>query len=451
MKPQAAPYWSRLAEGQFIGYFRPQSKAAGTWRAKWRDSETATRAQKKLGTADDYQDADGVKVLTWAQANEKAREWFEVAAHEAVLVAGGEVVPKGPYTVSQAVEDYFLDCERRGIRGVAKARSVANTHITPELGPMEVSKLTRTRIESWLTRVAESPRQVRKPGPPTKEPPKPRAFKVPRAPKPEKVVVPPAPRRTPEEKRARKDSANRVLTNLKAALNHALDRRRVSCNGDAWREVKPFAGVGQARIRFLEVPDQVRLVNACPEDFRRLVRGALFTGGRYGELARAMVQDFNPTAGTLFLQGKGKGEGKPRQVVLTEEGQAFFSEVTEGRAAGELIFQHEVKRRKRAESGSGWAESDQAHQMAQACASAGLEPLTFYELRHSYCSMLVNRGCPLAYLAAQLGQSGTRMVEKHYGHLLPSALANAIRSLAPIQGIYQPERKVAALKIPGSA
>jgi hypothetical protein len=127
IEPRKEPYWSKLGEGQFLGYYRPGSKAAGSWVAKWRDPETGVRKKTTLGQADDYQDADGVKALTWYQANEKAREWFEVAAQEAVLVAGGEVLPKGPYTVAQAVEDYFQDCERRGIRGVSKARSVANS------------------------------------------------------------------------------------------------------------------------------------------------------------------------------------------------------------------------------------------------------------------------------------------------------------------------------------
>jgi integrase len=445
------PYWSKLGEGQFLGYYRPGSKAAGSWVAKWRDIETGTRKKSTLGTADDYADANGEQVLTWAQASGKARSWFEVADHDAVLVAGGEVLPKGPYTVAQAMEDYLQDAERRGVRGVPQARSASNARIIPDLGQIEVAKLTRTKIEAWLRKLAESAPLVRRAAPSDKAAPTPRNFKIPREPKSVKVVQSPTPPRTANEKRARKDSANRVLTNLKAALNHALAYRRVSCAGDAWREVKPYAGVGEARVRFLEVADQVRLVNACPPNFRRLVQGALFTGGRYGELARALVKDFNSSAGTLFLQGKGKGEGKPRHVVLTEEGQDFFLEMTVGRAAGELIFQHEVTRKKRGESGSAWAQSDQFRPMSKACEDAGLESLTFYELRHSYCSMMLNRGCPMVYLAAQLGQAGTRMIEKHYGHIAQSAMADAIRKLAPVQGIHQPEGKVAALRISGGA
>ena len=151
--------------------------------------------------------------------------------------------------------------------------------------------------------------------------------------KPKAAPVPPAPPATDDERRARKDSANRVLTVLKAALNHALDRRRVA-SGDAWQSVKPYRGTTSARIRFLSPEDQVRLVNVCAPAFQCLVRGALLTGARYGELARVRVEDFNATAGTVFIAES--KSGKPRHVVLTDEGTALFMELTAGRPAGDL-------------------------------------------------------------------------------------------------------------------
>jgi len=79
-----------------------------------------------------------------------------------------------------------------------------------------------------------------------------------------------------------------------------------------------------------------------------------------------------------------------------------------------------------------------------------MDPLGFHELRHSYASMLVNAGCPLAYVAAQLGHTDTRMVEKHYGHLAPTALADSIRALMPKQGLMG-VAKVESLKITAGA
>ena len=37
-------------------------------------------------------------------------------------------------------------------------------------------------------------------------------------------------------------------------------------------------------------------------------------------------------------------------------------------------------------------------------------------------------GAPLAVVAAQLGHSDTRMVEKHYGHMAPSYVADTVRA-----------------------
>jgi hypothetical protein len=53
-------------------------------------------------------------------------------------------------------------------------------------------------------------------------------------------------------------------------------------------------------------------------------------------------------------------------------------------------------------------------------------------------------GCPLMVVARNLGHANTRMVEKHYGHLAPSYIADAIRSAAPRFAI-QAERNVAAV------
>jgi hypothetical protein len=92
-----------------------------------------------------------------------------------------------------------------------------------------------------------------------------------------------------EGMRARRASANRVLTMLKAALNHAFDEGHVS-NRDAWGpKLKPFHGVEVARVRYLTVAEAQRLINASDPAFRPLLRAALETGCRYSELTRLEV------------------------------------------------------------------------------------------------------------------------------------------------------------------
>ena len=59
-----------------------------------------------------------------------------------------------------------------------------------------------------------------------------------------------------DEKQARKDTANRILTVLEAALTFALREGRVG-EPAAWGEVGPFKGVGASRVRFLSREEQV--------------------------------------------------------------------------------------------------------------------------------------------------------------------------------------------------
>ena len=67
--------------------------------------------------------------------------------------------------------------------------------------------------------------------------------------------------------------------------------------------------------------------------------------------------------------------------------------------------------------------------MAEACHVAKISPpATFHTTRHTYASHLVQAGVPLLFVAAALGHRDTRMVEKHYGHLAPSHVADAIRA-----------------------
>jgi integrase len=175
-------------------------------------------------------------------------------------------------------------------------------------------------------------------------------------------------------------------------------------------------------VRYLNLAEAQRLLNACDADFRPLVRAALETGCRYSELARLEVQDFNPDAGTIAIR-KSKG-GKPRHVILTPEGADFFQHHCAGRTGSEVMFRHA--------DGSRWNTSEQSRPMKEACEHGKITPrLSFHILRHSWASLAVMAGVPLLVVAKNLGHADTRMVEKHYGHLAPSYIADAIRAGAP--------------------
>jgi integrase len=314
-------------------------------------------------------------------------------------------------TVRQAMHRY-VDYKHQKGQPVGDLISRSNVHIIPTLGDLVVSELTAEQLRRWLAIMAHSPAQRRAKG--------------------NKPQYRPEPA-TDEEIRQRRASANRVLTMLKAALNHAYDEGHVA-NRDAWgRRLAPFEKVEVARVRYLTVAEAERLMNACNPEFRALVRGGLETGCRYGELIRLEVCDFNSDAGTLAIrQSK---SGKPRHVVLTDEGAAFFRQQTAGRSRHELMFCHD--------DGSAWQRSEQARPMVEACTNGKIKPaISFHILRHTWASHAVMNGVPLMVVAKNLGHSDTRMVEKHYGHLAPSFIADAIRAGAPRYHVKDDKRVV---------
>ena len=134
------------------------------------------------------------------------------------------------------------------------------------------------------------------------------------------------------------------------------------------------------------------------------------------------VHDFNPDANAVTI-GKSKS-GKARHVILTPEGANFFRQHCVGRDGTETMFQRA--------GGAAWNSSDQARPMREACAHARITPsVNFHALRHSWASLSVMNGVPLLVVAKNLGHADTRMVEKHYGHLAPSFIIDAIHTGAP--------------------
>jgi integrase len=219
----------------------------------------------------------------------------------------------------------------------------------------------------------------------------------------------------------RRAAANRILTVLKAALNHAWREGKVSSD-DAWRRVAPFREADAARVRYLDRDECRRLVNASPEPLRTIVRGALYTGARYSELARMHVSDFHRDSGTVLVRTS--KAGKVRHIEFTAEGLEFFQEITAGRVGSEFLFHR---------AGAAWGKSHQQRPLTEACRAGKVTPAaSFHTLRHTYGSLMVMDSVPLMVVARNLGHADTRMVEKHYGHLATSYVREAVRSAKPL-------------------
>lgn len=404
LKKQGKPYYREISPGLHLGYRR--LKTGGKWVVRvYLEGDYVTRT---LAIADDHDEVDGTRILNYGQAQELARKR---AAELRAENAGGRV---GPYTVENALDDYLeKKLKKEGRDGREVRRRIG--HIKTALGDKQLSKLKEDDIESWLYDLANTPPKLRNGNPA------------------------PVDMDDREVQRKRKDTANRFLTDLKAALNFAHKKRKV-LNNREWKQVEPFIAVSGKKVRYLSLKEVTRLLNASPADLRALIQGALLTGARLTDLCEMKVGDFLPDAQAVIV-GNRKAQHTGKGVFtcyLSPEGVKFFKAHTAGQDLGQPMF-------KKAD-GEAFIRHDIYRPMATANEAAKLEPpATFHSLRHTYASQAVMNGVPLMVVAQNLGHSDTRMVEKHYGHLADDYVRDAITKGLPTWGI-RTDKKVASIR-----
>jgi integrase len=366
------PIFVRIGPGLSLGYRRNQT--AGTWVLKIADGRGG-RSTAAIGHADDFDDADGVNFLTFWQAQEKAK----------LMARKGKDLTK-PLTVQDASDTYLKWLEAKNARTAADTRGRLEKHFLPKFGSKLVSALTKTMLDGWVAGL---------------------------------VVASP----DPERLRRSKDTANRVLTMVKALLNHAV---RDAANGigddSAWRHVRPFQGVSKPReIRFTE-KEVARLLECAPDQAtRNLLSAAFLTGARYGELIETKVAHFDERTKTLKVNESKTGS---RTVILQTSASKFFAKLVTGREADAHIFVRA--------DGSRWKRSDQTRPIKESLQKAGLpEEGNIYALRHTYISQAIEGGVPLNVIAENCGTS-VRMIEKNYAKVLAEKRRKFIEEGAPV-------------------
>ena len=231
LKRGRQPHWQALVDGRVhLGWQCWKGDPAGRWVLRRYIGNGKYRVTT-LGLADDAVAADGLEVLSFEQAAAKARAMVATPN-------GGGTIER--LTVRQAMDRYVEFKHHKG-QPVEDTISRSTVHILPSLGDLVVAELTAEQLRRWLSTMAAAPAQSR-----------------PRGGKPRFRAAP----ATAEEARARRATANRVLTVLKAALNHAFDEGHVA-NRDAWgRRLKPFERVEAARVRYL-IDRRGRAVDQC--------------------------------------------------------------------------------------------------------------------------------------------------------------------------------------------
>jgi integrase len=370
LKPRIKAYYRQIGPGKTLGYYR-RVNVDGSWEV--RERVGGRYKAKILGKADDRSPADGRDVLAFDQALR--------------LVTNPQAsAPVGKLTVKKALDAYFVALAASS-KHSAEYQSAADKRIVPTLGDYRVDRLTKTAIEHWLAGLVHEDED------------------------------------DPDAKRRSQDTANRILTILKAALNKAFEDDANNIPTDAaWRRVKPFQQVARSRDDDLDAK-QVRLLIAKAATFddalAHLLEAAYLTGARMGELAACNVRDLDAARHTLRLDGK-TGQ---RIVSLTDETAAFLLRLANGRSADDAMLPMA--------NGERWPRSGHHRAVKRAVALAKLPAsASLYTLRHAHISRAIEAGMPLSLVAENCGTSLT-MIQRNYAHVLARTRRDTIQKTAP--------------------
>jgi integrase len=367
------PVFVRIGAGISLGYRR--NKTAGTWVLKLSDGKGGAKTSS-IGIADDFDEDDGFRFLSYWQAQDAAKK-------KAISVVNG--VAPTLVTVRAATETYLIVLTGQNPRTAADTKGRLVKHFLPKFGSQLVSSLTKTKLDGWLASMIK-------------------------------------PSDDPEAVRRSKDSANRVLSMVKALLNHAVrDPANHITDDSAWRLVKPFHGVSKPRdIRYTAVEVRKLIDSAANQETANIIIGCYLTGARYGELAETRISHFDADNGSLRIN---TGKTGSRNVILQSSAINFFKAVTKDRSADEYIFVRN--------DGTRWKRSDQTRPIKEALRLAGLPTEgSLYALRHTYVSMAIEGGIPLNLIAENCGTS-VRMIEKTYSKILAENRREFIEQGAP--------------------
>lgn len=408
------PYWRMVCEGQHLGYYK--GARGGTWIARYRPPGTPGNGTKlALGVADDTGDANGDTLLNWKQALDKAMHWFELQAK-----GGTETALNPDITVAQAVDAYLeMRNARRATQAGRAVLSDASSSLTrhvledARLARVTLAKLAEADLKAWQQRTLR-----------------------------------------------RRATIQRIVNDLKAALNMAWSAHRRALPGDLpvvirhGLTIEPHA-VQRAHARDNQIlpDDQIRRIVAAAlaldDDFGRLVVLLAATGARFAQVRRMRVADVQAEQGRVMVPESFKGKKQAATYIRVQVGAdtlGVLAPAIAGRPAGAPLLERwrhvQVKtaeRRsaaqiwERGERGAWTTASEMSRLWRQVCDDAGLPPTTIpYALRHSSIVRGLRLGLPIRLVAA-IHDTSVAMIERHYSRWITEGLDElAARAVVPL-------------------
>lgn len=373
--PRREPYWHRLRRGMYIGFRKLSTDSAGTWIARHRQAD-GRQAFEALGTLE-----QAPTHLRFDVAVKAASEWIE-----RMDAKGGD---KEVQTVADACERYVIHLkDNKGEATAADAQSRYRRWVlSHSLAAIELHRLSREDCRDFRRDLVNAPVTRTKSG---------------------------------EKTERSKDTVNRDVTALRAALNFAFAEGFVKSDF-AWREtLKPFEKAGRRRELYLDRAQREALITNAQADLSAFLRGLAILPLRPGALAALPASAFDSRLSVLSV-GKDK-HGQDRKLKLPPGIARLFEQACLNKRATQPIFTRA--------DGSAWHKDAWKHPVKDAARLAGLPPeVTAYTLRHSIITDLVHEGLDLMTVA-QISGTSVAMIENHYSHLRGEVAAAALEKVA---------------------
>jgi len=350
----------KIGPGVAIAYRRNQTN--GTWIARIADGKGGN-IRRAIGSADDYEEADGARVLTYWQVCDAARRLAAGKTDHAVV------------TVADALDEYAKDLELRG-KHAGNVRNV-RYHMDDRMKAKPMALVGSREWRRWRDALATKVSQA---------------------------------------------TVNRVCHGLKAALNAAADHD-ANLNRQAWRVgLASFRNAERSRNVILDEGTIKALIAASyaeSHEFGLWAETAAQTGGRPSQLRECQVQDLIEGRGgaRLAVPVSAKGNSKTAKPVTHRSApvsEALAAKLKVG-AAGRSRTAPLLTR----PTGVAWAKDDQKSRFRRAAIAAGQDPsvVTMYALRHSSIVRQILAGVPIRVVADHHDTSVV-MIERNYSALI---------------------------------
>jgi integrase len=373
LKIRKKPYWLPIGDGVSLGYRR--NRGPGSWSVRVANGgRGGGHWTQAMAAADDHAEATADTVLTFWQAQAKARG-FGVSSRQSD--ESGKLD-----TVAAAIEAYAADLKARG--GHKGNVTRIKHRLPPTLAAKTVATLTARDFKVWRAALQGL---------------------------------------TPA-------SINRSHKALKAALNFAAKHDERITNSRAWRfGLASLPDANKSRNVILDAETVRKVVAGAYQvspEFGLWIELAAVTGARVSQIARLQIADLQVAAARLMMPSSRKGRGVKKvtraPVPILAELAVRLQAIAKGRAAGDALLVNP--------EGEPWGSQEHSRPFTRALEFAGLDKIepkiTAYALRHSSIVRQILSGTPIRLVAAAHDTS-VAMIERNYSEHITDVGDTALR------------------------